>query len=643
MGAIEKTKDDKKEARRNQILEAAMKVFARMGFNRARMDDIVEESGLSKGALYWYFKSKDDIITAILDRMVGRETMEMRGMLEDERPVREKLSDLLQSMIADITRMRPFMPILIEFWALQLRRKTIRQVIGKYYQAYIETLTPVIQQGIDRGEFRPVNAMTVSVALGAVVEGTILLWATTPEFVDLESDILEGCNLILDGLEVGKPGIRRETDEQPFDRARLRARSIRRHRHGNSHPHRRHGRRRVVDGRHRGRHLEREPPDRGSRRLHRLRDHRFSHWPGRLVRHTGHGLQRSYEISRCGHGTSAQCSACLVDHTKGEAVEIKTMELGPTIIETGGLTRVFKETRAVDALDLTIQRGELFGLVGPDGAGKTTTLRLLAGLLDISEGSATVAGYDLARQAEAIKTHIGYMAQEFSLYGELSVIENLHFFSEIFDVDTHQLAERTERLLQFAGLTDFRTRRAMHLSGGMQKKLALACTLIHEPDILLLDEPTTGVDPVSRREFWNILTELHLRGTTIVVSTPYMDEADRCSRVGLMYAGKLVICDEPHAIRNQLEGDLIELMPDDWREARNVLQALPGVLEIQTYGESLHLLVDSARKRIPEIKKTLKKHAINYRGLRLAPPRMEEAFISLIKRLTAEIAAAEED
>ena len=212
MGAIEKTKDDKKEARRNQILEAAMKVFARMGFNRARMDDIVEESGLSKGALYWYFKSKDDIITAILDRMVGRETMEMRGMLEDERPVREKLSDLLQSMIADITRMRPFMPILIEFWALQLRRKTIRQVIGKYYQAYIETLTPVIQQGIDRGEFRPVNAMTGSVALGAVVEGTILLWATTPEFVDLESDILEGCNLILDGLEVGKPGIRREKD-----------------------------------------------------------------------------------------------------------------------------------------------------------------------------------------------------------------------------------------------------------------------------------------------------------------------------------------------------------------------------------------------------------------------------------------------
>jgi ABC-2 type transport system ATP-binding protein len=319
------------------------------------------------------------------------------------------------------------------------------------------------------------------------------------------------------------------------------------------------------------------------------------------------------------------------------------MELGPSIIETRGLTRVFKETRAVDALDLTVQRGELFGLVGPDGAGKTTTLRLLAGLLDISEGSATVADLDLAHQAEAIKSHIGYMAQQFSLYGELTVVENLRFFSEIFDVDIGVLKERTERLLQFANLTDFRTRRAMHLSGGMQKKLALACTLIHEPDILLLDEPTTGVDPISRREFWNILTELHMEGTTILVSTPYMDEADRCSRVGLMYAGKLVICDEPRAIRAQLEGELIELVPEDWQEARGVVQALPGVLEVQNYGESLHLLVDSTRERLPQIEKALKKHAIGYRGVRPAPPRMEEAFISLIKRLTAEVADSEED
>ena len=307
------------------------------------------------------------------------------------------------------------------------------------------------------------------------------------------------------------------------------------------------------------------------------------------------------------------------------------MEHGPTIIETRALTRVFKENRAVDALDLSVQRGEIFGLVGPDGAGKTTTLRLLAGLLEISEGSATVADLDLGSEAEAIKAHIGYMAQQFSLYGELTVMENLRFFSEIFDVEPQDLEQRTERLLQFANLTDFRTRRAMHLSGGMQKKLALACTLIHEPEILLLDEPTTGVDPVSRREFWNILTELHLGGTTILVSTPYMDEADRCSRVGLMYAGKLIICDEPRAIRAQLQGELLELTLEDWRRAHTLVASLKGVLEVQTYGQSLHILVDSAEKRLPKIKQALRREKIPFRSLRPAPPRMEEAFISLIK------------
>ncbi|NOY98717.1 MAG: ABC transporter ATP-binding protein [Chloroflexi bacterium] len=303
------------------------------------------------------------------------------------------------------------------------------------------------------------------------------------------------------------------------------------------------------------------------------------------------------------------------------------------IIQTQGLTRDFKKTRAVDGLTLAIQPGELFGLVGPDGAGKTTTLRLLAGLLDITEGGATVAGFDLARQPESIKPHIGYMAQQFSLYAELSVLENLQFFAEIYDVSPADLAERTERLLTFAGLTEFEHRRADHLSGGMQKKLALACTLIHEPEILLLDEPTTGVDPVSRREFWNILTELHLDGTTIIVSTPYMDEADRCSRVGLMYAGRLVICDTPQKIRAQLHGEMIELLPDDWQTAKALTENLPGVLEVQTYGEALHLLVDSGKKRLPQIKRALTKGKISFRSARLAPVRMEEAFISLIRRL----------
>jgi len=237
------------------------------------------------------------------------------------------------------------------------------------------------------------------------------------------------------------------------------------------------------------------------------------------------------------------------------------------IIKTSGLTRDFKSLRAVDALDLAIQPDELFGLVGPDGAGKTTTLRLLAGLLFITEGSATVAGFDLGSQADAIKPHIGYMAQQFSLYAELSVLENLHFFAALYDVSRTERRERTERLLEFAGLTEFTTRRAGHLSGGMQKKLALACTLIHEPEIILLDEPTTGVDPISRREFWNILTDLHLRGTTILVSTPYMDEADRCSRIGLMYAGKMIAVDTPRNIRSRVQGDLIQIYPQDQQAA----------------------------------------------------------------------------
>jgi len=303
------------------------------------------------------------------------------------------------------------------------------------------------------------------------------------------------------------------------------------------------------------------------------------------------------------------------------------------VIETHALRRDFKNTRAVDGLDLSVQAGELFGLVGPDGAGKTTTLRLLAGLLDITDGSATIAGYDLKRQAESIKPKIGYMAQRFSMYAELSVMENLRFFAELYDVDRGAVAERTQRLLAFAGLESFKDRRAAHLSGGMQKKLALACTLIHEPPILLLDEPTTGVDPVSRREFWGILTELNLEGTTIVISTPYMDEADRCSQVGLMYAGKMVICAAPAQIRAQIQGELIELRPDDWQAAYDIVQTLPGVLEIQTYGELLHVLVDSGKKRLPQIEKALKEGGVGYHGSRLATARMEEAFISLIKHM----------
>ena len=259
--------------------------------------------------------------------------------------------------------------------------------------------------------------------------------------------------------------------------------------------------------------------------------------------------------------------------------------------------------------------------------------QLLAGLLGVTDGEANVLGFDLKSQAEAIKPHVGYMAQQFSLYGELSVLENLQFFAELFDVTKQEQGERTERLLEFAGLTEFTQRRAANLSGGMQKKLALACTLIHQPEILLLDEPTTGVDPVSRREFWNILTELHVQGTTIIVSTPYMDEADRCSIVGLMYAGKLVECDAPQNIRARLKEDVIEVQAEDWQAAFETVAGLKGVREAQTYGETVNLLVDDGKKRLREIKRALKKSKVEYHSIRIAPVRMEEAFISLIRRM----------
>jgi len=303
------------------------------------------------------------------------------------------------------------------------------------------------------------------------------------------------------------------------------------------------------------------------------------------------------------------------------------------VIETQNLTRAFKNVVAVDGLNLGVRRGELFGLVGPDGAGKTTTIRLLAAILDPTGGQARVFGYDTVQQPEPIKQRIGYMAQRFNLYGDLSVWENLNFFADVFEVTGAVRQERIERLLHFARLTEFRDRRAAHLSGGMQKKLALTCTLVHTPEIIYLDEPTTGVDPVSRREFWDILAELHLQGITLVISTPYMDEAERCSRVGLMYRGQMVVCDTPERIKSMTRGELIALRPSDLRRAREMLAGLAGVLEMQTFGDQLRVFAENADAVMARARPALAAQGIELLDVRRVQPRMEEAFISLVRSL----------
>lgn len=310
------------------------------------------------------------------------------------------------------------------------------------------------------------------------------------------------------------------------------------------------------------------------------------------------------------------------------------------VIETKNLSKTFGDITAVDGLNLTVKKGEIFGMVGPDGAGKTTTIRMLAAIMTPTGGTAEVMGYDTMKTPEPIKRHIGYMAQQFNLYGDLSVQENLNFFADVFAVRGKIRRERIDRLLNFARLTEFTSRRAGKLSGGMKKKLALACSLIHEPELLYLDEPTTGVDPVSRREFWDILANLHIQGVTILVSTPYMDEAERCSRVGLMYSGKLIECDTPANLKAGVAGELLELKPVSqaisgiglMRRAQALVRPLDGVLEVQTFGDLLHIFVDDAQSRQTAIVDALTGATIEAHNLRQTHPRMEEAFISLVRR-----------
>jgi ABC-2 type transport system ATP-binding protein len=312
-----------------------------------------------------------------------------------------------------------------------------------------------------------------------------------------------------------------------------------------------------------------------------------------------------------------------------------------TTIYARDLVKQFRTRRgtvvAVDGVDLEVRQGEIFGLIGPDGAGKTTTIRVILGLLKRSGGESHILGYDSMRSPYQIRERVGYIAQQFALPGDMTVLENMRFFAEIHGVKRREQRQRIASLLEFAGLSDFQSRAAERLSGGMKKKLALACSLIHEPQVLMLDEPTLGVDPISRRQFWDLLSDLRAeKALTIFVCTPYMDEAERCHRVGLMYRGRLIACDAPRAIKRDVPGRLLAIAPSGANgalgQARALLGQLEGVLEVQTYGQMLHVFVDDVTVRKPQIRQALAAQGIECSSMREIEARMEEAFISLIVR-----------
>ncbi len=255
------------------------------------------------------------------------------------------------------------------------------------------------------------------------------------------------------------------------------------------------------------------------------------------------------------------------------------------------LTRRFGELVAVDQLSFAVDKGEVFGLVGPDGAGKTTTLRMLCGLIDPDAGEATVAGYRVSENLDAVKDAIGYMAQRFGLYGDLSVEENMDFYADLFGIVGGEREALKDRLLKMTRMMEFRERPAAKLSGGMKQKLSLMCTLLHKPEILFLDEPTNGVDPVSRRDFWEILQELVRGGLTVVVTTAYLDEAERCDRVGLMDKGRMVRCDTPAALKAAIAEQCFAVRGEGLRPAKMALELMPSVSSVSMSGAALHLFL----------------------------------------------------
>jgi len=299
-------------------------------------------------------------------------------------------------------------------------------------------------------------------------------------------------------------------------------------------------------------------------------------------------------------------------------------------IQTSNLTKSFGPLVAVRRLNLEVKSGEIFGLVGPDASGKTTTLRMLCGILPPDEGEAKVAGCDIRVETESLKEKVGYLPQRFGLYGDLSVLENIHFYADLYQVSKKERGERIERLLRFANLAPFTKRKAQDLSGGMKQKLGLICALIHTPQILFLDEPTTGVDPLSRRDFWIILYDLLKEGVTILFSTSYLDEAERCSRIGLIYQGELLITDTPAAVKAKMGGTILELRTEENQMSLKLLEGIELFRSLVLSGDNIRVHVEDAQKAEEKIREVLSVHGIEVRDLVSVRPSLEDAFVSMV-------------
>ncbi len=300
-------------------------------------------------------------------------------------------------------------------------------------------------------------------------------------------------------------------------------------------------------------------------------------------------------------------------------------------ITVSRLSKRFGGVHAVDGLSFEVYAGEIFGLVGPDGAGKTTTLRMLAGVMGTDAGSVSVGGCDVVRDPEGAKSLLSYMSQRFGLYEDLTVDENIRFYADLFGVRRKHRGQRSQELLAAAGLSDFRSRLAGNLSGGMKQKLGLVCALIHTPKVLLLDEPTNGVDPVSRRDFWRILYSLVAEDVAILTSTSYLDEAERCHRVGLLHQGRMLFCDRPAELKQRFPGEILAVHSAQPVEVRAVLAGAPGVRSALLVGDRVHLFVDEGARRLPDLRKRLESAGIVYDSIQPVAATIEDLFVSAVE------------